>query len=638
MLEDGPSRWSMLRRAPGYRAQTRPRTIAELATRSHFMRHLILENFMPFSGRRTIPIAPLTLIFGPNNAGKSAIIRALLMLKQTATEGDENSPLLSAGQPEDSVDLGKFADYVFRHDTSLPVTVGLTTRVHRSPESVLRMSSLMDERPNLVDESGLPFADIGMAAVVSNGHDGETELDRVEFFFNDPRDPAFTLFAMKDLKRDFDLESEIVGHLHLEARDDYLRTFASSETLMKLLKLFQTEEYRSVFASSFSLLTSVLLQIGNQKDSTNSLMETISINHVSEVFPMTELVRGVVNYQSAIWRSLVATNIDNIMSAGWDEHPDSVHQEVSEAIAAAVSSTYRLRRFSIEYGTGDHYEFYDSLIDFSPIFSFPIFASDKVKEDLAAIRHIAPLRERHSRDTIINRRRDLDQGARGQNLEWVLKRSPSLRKEINKTLAHLKIGFEVYVDSDASRGKVGGIRLREVLDDWETREPIDVSIVDVGSGIGQVLPIVLECLNPDRRILLIEQPELHLHPAVQSELGDLFIKAALGNRDQHALDSNDAETVDEPVAKDNNVIIETHSEHLILRIMRRIRETTAGTLPEGIPPIYPEDVSVLYVEPTEDGSMIRPIDLDSQGRWIGRWPNGFFEEGYRERTAGMDTP
>lgn len=110
------------------------------------MRHLILENFMPFSGRRTIPIAPLTLIFGPNNAGKSAIIRALLMLKQTATDGDENSPLFSAGQPEDPVDLGKFTDYVFRHDTSLPVTVGLTTRVHRSPESVERMQVSSTER------------------------------------------------------------------------------------------------------------------------------------------------------------------------------------------------------------------------------------------------------------------------------------------------------------------------------------------------------------------------------------------------------------------------------------------------------------------------------------------------------------
>ena len=77
-----------------------------------------------------------------------------------------------------------------------------------------------------------------------------------------------------------------------------------------------------------------------------------------------------------------------------------------------------------------------------------------------------------------------------------------------------------------------------------------------------MIPVIVGCLRDKQGILLIEQPELHVHPAIQVGLGDLFIR-----RDSDAR---------ELVGAGKTLLIETHSEHIMLRLLRRIRETTEG--------------------------------------------------------------
>jgi len=64
-----------------------------------------------------------------------------------------------------------------------------------------------------------------------------------------------------------------------------------------------------------------------------------------------------------------------------------------------------------------------------------------------------------------------------------------------------------------------------------------------------------------------------------------------------------------------------------------MRETSNGKLPEGIPPITPDDVCVLFVQPKGTSSAVRLLELDEEGQLLDPWPGGFFEEGYRERFA-----
>jgi len=148
-----------------------------------------------------------------------------------------------------------------------------------------------------------------------------------------------------------------------------------------------------------------------------------------------------------------------------------------------------------------------------------------------------------------------------------------------------------------------------VLIDKRTGTP--VSHRDVGIGVSQVLPVLVAAYASKGKLLAVEQPEIHLHPALQAELGDVFLGAALGEGG-------------------NTLLIESHSEHLLLRIMRRMRETSDGKLPEGAPAVRPEHVMVLFVEPDGPKSIVREMPLNERGELVKAWPGGFFEEGLRE--------
>ena len=81
----------------------------------------------------------------------------------------------------------------------------------------------------------------------------------------------------------------------------------------------------------------------------------------------------------------------------------------------------------------------------------------------------------------------------------------------------------------------------------------------------------------------------------------------------------------------NTLLLETHSEHLMLRILRRIRQTTNkdSDIPEDCK-IRPEDVAVLYVQPGEKGAQVIEIPVTKDGDFKNPWPNGFFEESIKE--------
>jgi predicted ATPase len=123
--------------------------------------------------------------------------------------------------------------------------------------------------------------------------------------------------------------------------------------------------------------------------------------------------------------------------------------------------------------------------------------------------------------------------------------------------------------------------------------------------------VLVAAYASENKILAMEQPEIHLHPALQAELGDVFIASALGQQK-------------------NTFILETHSEHLILRILRRVRETQEGKQPANGVPVRPEDVAVLYISPTRGGSIVTEIPITAEGDFATRWPEGFFPERAKE--------
>ncbi|MFC7537170.1 AAA family ATPase [Sphingomonas sp. GCM10030256] len=182
-----------------------------------------------------------------------------------------------------------------------------------------------------------------------------------------------------------------------------------------------------------------------------------------------------------------------------------------------------------------------------------------------------------------------------------------------------------------------GLRRRHEISLFDVRRNVPVQPHDVGIGISQLLPVVVAALDAREPFVAIEQPELHVHPALQTELGDLLVEAVgairLGN-EQSPAEEDHWFTPDpaNPGYKTNSriLLVETHSEHLILRLLRRMRELAEGTLKEGDRIVLPSLLGVYYAEPTDDGVRLHHLRVDESGEFIDRWPEGFFAERRKE--------
>lgn len=169
-----------------------------------------------------------------------------------------------------------------------------------------------------------------------------------------------------------------------------------------------------------------------------------------------------------------------------------------------------------------------------------------------------------------------------------------VQKKVNEWLYKIA-GYKLSLKKDQNVNSVN-------LNDEKTHVQ-NINLLDLGSGIAQVLPIITQAFKSRNELILIEEPEIHLHPKAQAELGGMF-----------------ADAVNEKT--NNTFIIETHSENLLLRLEKLIRQNELSK----------DDVSVIYVDKNENGSYCIPLELDSEGDItnINEVPNGFFEEGFNE--------
>lgn len=165
---------------------------------------------------------------------------------------------------------------------------------------------------------------------------------------------------------------------------------------------------------------------------------------------------------------------------------------------------------------------------------------------------------------------------------------------LNQMLAQLEIPYEF--EEDPLWKLRNPHQQKWTLKDTRSGTPVDLD--QVGYGVSQLLPVIDVCVHAERQIICIEEPELHLHPRLQARLGNLFATAAVMGR--------------------NQVIVETHSEAVLLRLRRLIR---GGKL-------RPDDVAVIYVDNTAaEGASVRRLRLGDHGELLDPWPTGFFDDG-----------
>lgn len=226
-----------------------------------------------------------------------------------------------------------------------------------------------------------------------------------------------------------------------------------------------------------------------------------------------------------------------------------------------------------------------------------------VTRTVSQIIYLGPLREEHSRESKIASSSSNRIGIKGEKLPGMLHSRNENKEIMNKFHSHLSnmgiadkiITRETMVERNGEMSPSGFIRM--YVEDCNGNER---HISDMGTGVGQVAPIVFECILRRNRLILIEQPEVHLHPKAQSELGDLFIDS---------------------LEEGNQLIVETHSSTMIERIRRRIREGE----------ISHNDVNIIYLKSSKKGTEVIPIGFESDGDFDSPWPEDtFFGEREKE--------
>lgn len=221
----------------------------------------------------------------------------------------------------------------------------------------------------------------------------------------------------------------------------------------------------------------------------------------------------------------------------------------------------------------------------------------------ARIRYLGPLREYPDRHYVWDGSDPADMGKRGEKAIHALLASksstdiPAADVKISEWLK--KLGLIESFEIKASAG------IENFYKVWVRRNPKspEVSLADVGFGVSQILPVLTLCFYaPKGSILILEHPEIHLHPSAQAGLADVLIDAIK--------------------AREVQIIVESHSEHLLRRLQRRVAEEA----------LSPDDIALYFCDMLEGESTLDPLMVDSYGN-ISNWPEDFFGDQFGEIAA-----
>lgn len=570
---------------------------------------LRVGNFKAFADTQRIPLKPITLIFGPNSAGKSSFIHSLALAHEAQFGREKRSLARLDVHHTDvggsAIDLGGFRQYVHRGQLNKRVEWGAELKVSAlAADKDQRLAQLLAsvETVALNIALGIELDDQDRPR---NG--AAPRVDAIEV----TGDGAELLrMSSRRAGQGSSLRLDRIAGDHPVFRQ-VLKAIVESATTSEEMR---PEDFEGANEAIAALLPDLLIRVDQFFPTAVDLPKAdgAELSPVSMLFPVSkgnrkediaqavrfylprtlnDLIKGLADTMSAELKQLqylgplrsfpprhlaFAEHEDANWYAGGGYAWDVVRRD--DAVREAVNGWLGSNKLKTPY----------KLVVRS------LVAADQLKDPLAGgLEAIAD-----DEDAMFLGSVDKD--------GFVMNHYPP-RDDARPFFQDVDASAEVLAKAIES-SDIDRIRELVLVDQ---RTSTVVTHRDVGIGISQVLPVLVMAYGSRGKLLAMEQPEIHLHPALQAELADVFIEAALGPRQ-------------------NTFILETHSEHLILRLMRRMRETYQGKRTGGLL-VTPADVSVLYVEPDGARSIIREMPLNELGELVKSWPGGFFEEGLREQ-------
>ena len=520
---------------------------------------LRVTNFKGFAGEHRIPLAPVTLIFGSNSSGKTALLHALALLAENSGPAALLGPTnggIDLSVPD--IDLGGYRNLMNRHDVSADRYVGLGVSA-----DVIGFRG----RAELLDMWQARASSHDFHLV--QNPDGSVVVDRSHLSLHRTADISldFETFSVEEQFQDKpDLVSEMEDESSVRQFGLRLTPERASRAALGLAQLF------------------------------NQAKEWID-NHQSylENSPLPQRM-PLINF----WRRLDRINGTGLLSATPDE--------MSSLLEDGTNHQLLMRRSAGQLG---HWARWQDGVEADPsrewVKHFQEALAGVINETnriaysaLTRANYLGPMRNVPSRLETLEADRPSRLTSSGRQVVSILAQSDQILRRVNYYLSQLLIPYSIEVVPVEPEIPSAGSYRAVVLTDLRTDTP--VSPRDLGFGITQLLPVLVALASRSSNLFLVEQPELHLHPRLHGDLASLFVERARASQPMQ-------------------VIAETHSENLILRIQKMIRNRD----------VSPDEISIVYVGSSEQvGSWIEPIRISPQGEMMDDWPGGFFTERAQE--------
>lgn len=521
---------------------------------------LEIENFKGIASRQRIEFAPLTLLFGANSAGKSTILQALVYIHELIKRGNADVDRTELGG--DVVELGGFARLVHKHELDRAIVLRAAFRTAGGLERFQR------------DLSDFPFPDLD--DMVENVWLELTIRFRTGGTFRGPVIERAVVGVKEDPRPIVVLE---MGTSHRAGGESSRVEIAFDHPFLSF-HFRQKAGFTEAYAKGRRTQQTEDQEFGRTVEEAWMLRSNTPQN-------LLGTGRCVFDIQGSRLSALPPPNKPiRVVSVRPDAQPSDFevfHQVETFLEMIVLGTTSQLAKF------------------------------------LSDAQYVGPLRAIPPRGFLYERVGRITSWANGLAAwDLLLADRLTLVERTNDWLQKLGTGCKIVVQQLFDRGADAEDLTADHVDKTIRRLLLDTgagSFVlpsEVGAGISQLVPVIVAAIEGRGGLTLVEQPEIHVHPAVQVGLGDLLVDSARRE------------------GRRRIALIETHSEHLLLRVMRRMRETHDGKVPDGVCPVTSTDVSVVLVEKDGERSITRNMPLNERGELVKAWPGGFFEEGLRE--------
>lgn len=536
------------------------------------IKSLTLSNFKGFSNEVRIELRPITMLFGSNSAGKSSVLQALHYVREILERHNVNADRTLQGG--EAIDLGGFLSLVHGHDDQKQIEIAI--------EMELGASSIPELVPDAFEDWQTSDKDVWwMYETLQNiRREVQTVSVRLRVGWNGQR------------------EQPVVQGYEIDANGEWcLKIAASADGRDAQMRINHANSIFMVEGPDGDQLLSELEDFVNAED--------LGKEDSEQGAQQRSTTPGKVSVLSSV--------LDIVKEAGMERPGDGLRAWLT-GFRGALPRLDQMLYIPAPGAKGAQNVY--MVREFTAFLSWlTVGPSLLLRDQLRQMRYIGPLRRIPPRGFEVSLTKSDSAWSDGMAAwETLVTGSQDLVERVSDWMqspAKLGTGYAVtrraYQEFNPNQPvpqPIGPIRKRAQLVDGAglTLQP-----QDVGVGISQVLPVVVAAQDGSASVVCIEQPELHIHPAVQVGLGDLFIDGA--------------------VNQGLSFLIETHSEHLVMRLQRRMREQAAGELPEGATHIKPDDISFIYLDRSDQGTVTAcQIGLTADGKFDSPWPRGFFSE------------